>query len=215
MKSDSQLRLLIVDDEPAIRRVCATVGRGFNLLCFEAGAGEGAIESLPETRPDIVLADLTLPGLSGMDLLQKIKELLPRTEVVIMSGNNSIELAVDAVRQGAYDYIEKPFRVEKLRQLLNRIAEKVQLVTENQFLRERAMSRVQEPGVAHTHADELSITALEDLERITILRVFEKTGGNKALAGQILGISRATLYRKLKRYNIPMRSVQRQLVGTS
>ena len=64
--------------------------------------------------------------------------------------------------------------------------------------------------VASANEDDLSITALEDLERITILRVFEKTGGNKALAGQMLGISRATLYRKLKHYDIPMRRSQKE-----
>jgi transcriptional regulator of acetoin/glycerol metabolism len=58
----------------------------------------------------------------------------------------------------------------------------------------------------------LSTTALADLERMTILRVFEQAGGDKALAGRMLGISRATLYRKLKRYNIPLRSSSKQLV---
>jgi transcriptional regulator of acetoin/glycerol metabolism len=61
-------------------------------------------------------------------------------------------------------------------------------------------------------AAELSTTALADLERITILRVFEQAGGDKVLAGKMLGISRATLYRKLKRYSIPLRSVQKELV---
>ena len=61
-------------------------------------------------------------------------------------------------------------------------------------------------------ATELSTTALADLERMTILRVFEQAGGDKALAGRMLGISRASLYRKLKRYNIPLRSSQKQLI---
>ena len=62
---------------------------------------------------------------------------------------------------------------------------------------------------------ELSTTALADLERMTILRVFEQTGGDKVLAGRMLGISRATLYRKLKRYNIPLRSAQKELVDVA
>jgi transcriptional regulator with PAS, ATPase and Fis domain len=64
-------------------------------------------------------------------------------------------------------------------------------------------------------AADLSTTALADLERMTILRVFEQAGGDKALAGRMLGISRATLYRKLKRYNIPLRASQKQLVETA
>jgi DNA-binding NtrC family response regulator len=91
-----------------------------------------------------------LPNLSGVGLLRKIKELLPRTEVAIMTGHGSIESAVEAMRQGAYDYIEKPFRVERLRQLLQRMAEKVRLVTENQFLRERVNTETQLDGIVGT-----------------------------------------------------------------
>ena len=69
-----------------------------------------------------------------------------------------------------------------------------------------AVRAEQEPGAADAGAAALSTTALADLERITILRVFEQAGGDKALAGRMLGISRATLYRKLKRYNIPLRA---------
>src|SRR5438309_8032963 len=75
--------------------------------------------------------------MSGVELLKQTKQLLPHTEVAIMTGHGSIESAVDAMKLGAYDYIEKPFRVEKMRLLLQRMAEKVRLVTENQFLRER------------------------------------------------------------------------------
>jgi transcriptional regulator of acetoin/glycerol metabolism len=62
---------------------------------------------------------------------------------------------------------------------------------------------------------ELSTTALADLERMTILRVFEQAGGDKVLAGRMLGISRATLYRKLKLYNIPLRAAQKELVDVA
>jgi DNA-binding NtrC family response regulator len=95
---------------------------------------------------------LKLPSLSGVELLRKIKELSPRAEVAIMTGHGSVETAVDAMRQGAYDYIEKPFRVERLRQLLQRMAEKVRLVTENQFLRERVNTVTDMDGIVGTSA---------------------------------------------------------------
>jgi len=85
----------------------------------------------------LILTDLKLPNQSGVDLLKQTKAMLPRTEIAIMTGHGSIESAVDAMKLGAYDYIEKPFRVEKMRLLLQRMAEKVRLVTENEFLRER------------------------------------------------------------------------------
>ena len=152
MKDESRLRFLIVDDEQSIRRLCMTVGQGLNYACTEAETAEAALGSLEIAPPDIVVTDLKLPSLSGTDLLRKIKELLPRTEVAIMTGHGSIETAVEAMRQGAYDYIEKPFRVQRLRQLLQRMAEKVRLVTENQFLRSRVEAETQLDGIVGTSA---------------------------------------------------------------
>jgi two-component system, NtrC family, response regulator AtoC len=150
MRDESKLRFLIVDDEQSIRRLCMTVGQGLGFVCAEAETAESALESLDTMPPDIVVTDLKLPSLSGTDLLRKIREQLPRAETAIMTGHGSIESAVDAMRQGAYDYIEKPFRVERLRQLLQRMAEKVRLVTENQFLRERVSTETQLDGIVGT-----------------------------------------------------------------
>jgi DNA-binding NtrC family response regulator len=152
MRDELRLRFLIVDDEQSIRRLCMTVGQALGYLCAEAETAEAALESIETLPPDIVVTDLKLPSLSGTDLQRKIKELLPRTEIAIMTGHGSIESAVEAMRQGAYDYIEKPFRVERLRQLLQRMAEKVRLVTENQFLRERVNTDSQQDGITGTSA---------------------------------------------------------------
>jgi DNA-binding NtrC family response regulator len=152
MKDELRLRFLIVDDEQSIRRLCMTVGQGLGFVSAEAETAEAALESLESMPPDIVVTDLKLPSLSGADLLRKIKEQMPRAEVAIMTGHGSIESAVEAMRLGAYDYIEKPFRVEKLRQLLQRMAEKVRLVTENQFLRERVNTEAQLDGIVGTSA---------------------------------------------------------------
>jgi len=85
-------------------------------------------------------------------LLKQTKKLLPHAEVAIMTGHGSIESAVDAMKLGAYDYIEKPFRVEKMRLLLQRMAEKVHLVTENEFLRERVTTEDNLDGIIGTSA---------------------------------------------------------------
>jgi len=165
MSDKLPLRFLIVDDEQSIRRLCMTVGQGLGFLCSEAETAEAALELLEASAPDIVVTDLKLPNLSGEDLLRKIKELLPRTEVAIMTGHGSIESAVEAMRQGAYDYIEKPFRVERLRQLLKRMAEKVNLVTENHFLRERVSTETQLDGITGT-----SVKILEVLRMVSRLK---------------------------------------------
>jgi len=160
MTDDRKLQLLIVDDEQSIRRLCTTVGQGMGYVCSEAESAEAALEQIETAPADIILTDLKLPNLCGTDLLRKAKELLPRSEVAIMTGHGSIESAVDAMRHGAYDYIEKPFRVEKLRQLLQRMAEKVRLVTENQFLRERVETETSLDGIIG------SSTKIQDVMRM-------------------------------------------------
>jgi DNA-binding NtrC family response regulator len=188
MKDESRLRFLIVDDEQSIRRLCMTVGQGLNFVCAEAETAEAALASVETMPPDIVVTDLKLPSLSGTDLLRKIKEMLPRTEVAIMTGHGSIESAVEAMRQGAYDYIEKPFRVERLRQLLQRMAEKVRLVTENQFLRERVDAETHLDGITGTSAkiqDVLRmVSRLKDI-RTPVLITGESGTGKELVARAI------------------------------
>src|SRR5271168_904803 len=188
MKEELRLRFLIVDDEQSIRRLCMTVGQGLNFTCAEAETAEAAMASIETAPPDIVVTDLKLPSLSGTDLLRKIKETLPRTEVAIMTGHGSIESAVEAMRQGAYDYIEKPFRVERLRQLLQRMAEKVRLVTENQFLRERVNAETHLDGITGTSAkiqDVLRmVSRLKDI-RTPVLITGESGTGKELVARAI------------------------------
>src|SRR5450432_1635354 len=137
MSEEPKIKLLVVDDEQSIRRLCMTIGTSLGFTCNEAESAETAVTRLETDPPDLVLTDLKLPNQSGVELLKKIRSVLPRTEIAIMTGHGSIESAVDAMKLGAYDYLEKPFRVEKLRLLLQRMAEKVRLVNENAFLKER------------------------------------------------------------------------------
>ena len=146
-KNDSRIRLLVVDDEQSIRRLCMTVGSSLDYICLEADSAEAALAQSPALAPDIVVADLRLPNLSGADLLRQLKSRLPATEVVIMTGHGSIESAVEAMKLGAYDYIQKPFRVEELRMLLRRMEEKVRLVQENRVLRERVETDQELDGI--------------------------------------------------------------------
>ena len=188
MTDELQLRFLIVDDEQSIRRLCMTVGQGLGFHCHEADTAEAAAELLETVPPDIVVTDLKLPSLSGADLLRTIKELSPRTEVAIMTGHGSIESAVDAMRKGAYDYIEKPFRVERLRLLLQRMAEKVRLATENHFLRERAETETQLDGIVGTSAniqDVLRIVSRLKDNRAAVLITGESGTGKELVARAI------------------------------
>jgi two-component system, NtrC family, response regulator AtoC len=188
MTDETKLRFLIVDDEQSIRRLCVTVGQGLGYECAEADTAESALETLEMRPPDIVVTDLKLPNLSGGELLRKIKEALPTTEVAIMTGHGSVESAVGAMKLGAYDYIEKPFRVERLRQLLQRMAEKVRLVTENQFLRERVSNETQMDGIVGSSAkiqDMLKMISRLKETRTPVLITGESGTGKELIARAI------------------------------
>jgi two-component system response regulator AtoC len=153
MSDSLKVRLLVVDDEQSIRKLCMTIGSSLGYSCAEAESAEVALSRIEQEAPDLILTDLKLPTQSGVELLRQAKSLFPRTEIAIMTGHGSIESAVDAMKLGAYDYIEKPFRVEKMRLLLQRMAEKVRLVTENEFLRERVNTEDNLDGIVGTSAN--------------------------------------------------------------
>jgi len=137
MNNDFRIRFLIVDDEPTIRTLCTRIAESLGFLCLEAESAEAALRLLESDSPEVVVTDLRLPQKSGVELLERIKSAQPRTEVAIMTGHGSIGSAVEAMRLGAYHYITKPFAVEEMKLILERMAEKVRLVAERDFLRDR------------------------------------------------------------------------------
>jgi len=188
MSEDLKTKLLVVDDEQSIRRLCMTIGTSLGFTCNEAESAESAVTRLETDPPDLVLTDLKLPNQSGVELLKQVRNILPRTEIAIMTGHGSIESAVDAMKLGAYDYIEKPFRVEKLRLLLQRMAEKVRLVNENAFLRERVNTEENLDGIIGTSAgmqDVLRmISRLKDTR--TAVLIFGESGTGKELVARAI-----------------------------
>src|SRR5713226_4245355 len=101
MTDDLRIRFLIVDDEQSIRKICMTIGASLGFACAEAESAERALTALENQPADIVLSDLMLPNLTGVELLRRVKALLPRSEVAIMTGHGSIESAVQAMKLGA------------------------------------------------------------------------------------------------------------------
>ncbi len=152
-REDLRVRLLIVDDEQSIRKLCVTVGEALGFICLEAESGDSALALLEEQPVHMILSDMVMPHMSGLEFLERAKKLLPRTEVALMTGHGSIETAVQAMKLGAYDYITKPFSpLEELRLFLRRMAEKVRLVEENEFLRQRMDSETAVHGIVGSSA---------------------------------------------------------------
>ena len=109
-------RILVVDDEPEIRSVLSGVLEDEGYVVNAAASGEAALEALPDGDFDLVLLDVWLPGMDGMEVLARIQELPPagRPEVVMISGHGSVEAAVKATKVGAFDFLEKPLSIEKV-----------------------------------------------------------------------------------------------------
>ena len=153
MSEDLGIRLLVVDDEQSVRKLCVTVGEALGYSCMEANSGETALALLEEHPAHMILTDMVMPNMSGLEFLEKVKKMFPRTEVAVMTGHGSVETAVQAMKLGAYDYISKPFSpLEELRLFLRRMAEKIQLVEENQFLRERVDTETDLHGIVGSSA---------------------------------------------------------------
>ena len=153
MNEDLRIRLLIVDDEQSIRKLCMTVGEALGFICMEANSGETALALLEEHPAHMILTDMVMPNMSGLEFLERVKKLFPRTEVAVMTGHGSVETAVQAMKLGAYDYISKPFSpLEELRLFLRRMAEKIRLVEENEFLRDRVDTESDLHGIVGSSA---------------------------------------------------------------
>jgi UDP-3-O-[3-hydroxymyristoyl] N-acetylglucosamine deacetylase len=113
--------VLIVDDEESIRRSLSGILKDEGLAVIEAADGESAINAVREQHPALVLLDIWMPGLDGLETLKKIKEISPSTPVVMISGHATISTAVAATRLGAIDFLEKPLELTTTLQLVRRV----------------------------------------------------------------------------------------------
>jgi two-component system, NtrC family, response regulator AtoC len=188
MNDDLRVRFLIVDDHQSIRKLCMTVGASLGFHSMEAESAEAALAYLETDSPDIILADLMMPNMTGLEFLPRVRQILPRTEIAIMTGHGTIETAVQAMRLGAYDYITKPFRIEELKLLLQRMEEKVKLVAENQFLRDRVSAEMELNGIVGSSSkiqDVLRMVARLKDTRTPVLITGESGTGKELVARAI------------------------------
>ena len=135
------LSLLIVDDEVTTRNLCNDVALQAGLYVHVAATTEHALEVLEQHPVDIVLTDLKVPQLGGLELIKRIRQNNPEVAVIVLTQYGTIETAVEATRLGATDYLTKPFHVEELRTKLDRIMHSIEMDQENRLLREQLRSR--------------------------------------------------------------------------
>jgi DNA-binding NtrC family response regulator len=135
------LNLLVVDDERAIRDACREVGEMMGFRSLTADSAEHAYRILDAQPIDVVLLDLRLPGAGGLEALDQIKQRRPDAVIIVVTGYGTVQSAVHAMKNGAYDYVTKPFSLEELKILLDRVASHLKLRTENRILREKVKSK--------------------------------------------------------------------------
>jgi DNA-binding NtrC family response regulator len=137
--------VLIVDDEDATRSLCRDVVVESGLRTKLAATTEQALDILDQSPIEIVIADLKVPQLGGIELLKRVKESYPQAAVMVLTQCGTIESAIEATRMGAADYVTKPFHVPELRSKLDRVVKLLEVNQENRILREQLRSR---PGFA-------------------------------------------------------------------
>lgn len=135
--------ILVVDDEKAIRKTLSEILSFEGYRLDEAADGEEGLKRFRERTYDVVLCDVKMPRLDGLEFLQKAAEINPDVPIIMISGHGTIETAVEAVKQGAYDFISKPPDLNRLLITIRNAMERNQLVTETKSLRRR-VSKVQE-----------------------------------------------------------------------
>jgi DNA-binding NtrC family response regulator len=140
-------RIAILDDELIVRRELSRSleNEGYETESFSDG--ESFLRRLADTRFDLLLCDLRLPGVDGLEVMKATRSAEPSTEVIILTGYGSVESAIEAIRAGAYHYVTKPLKMAELKLLAQRALEKVTLVREKEALKEALFSETRPSGI--------------------------------------------------------------------
>jgi len=128
-------RVLVIDDEPGIRTVLSDILQDEKHAVFAARDGFEGLAVLKQEPIDLVILDVWLPNLGGMDVLKEIRQEYPEVEVIIISGHANIDLAVRAVKLGAFDFLEKPLSLEKVTTIVRNAITVESLKRENKTLK--------------------------------------------------------------------------------
>src|SRR5207248_7283747 len=130
-------RILVVDDDASTREVFGELLQRWGYEVEQTSDGHDALKLIAELHPDVIISDLVMPKLDGLALARALREESPETPLIIITGKGSIDAAVEAVREGVFDFVEKPLDPARLKVILQRALEKKETLHEMQVLRRR------------------------------------------------------------------------------
>ena len=161
--SGARARVLVVDDEPDIRDILCDL-LGFDYHCASVSSAEEALELLSVEKTDLVVSDITMGGMSGLEMIPHVRRLSPETVVVMISGMQTIESAIEALRVGAFDYIMKPFDLRQVEAAVKRALEHYEL----REAKRRYENHLEELVAQRTTQLDQALRSLEDAYRSTL-----------------------------------------------
>jgi len=224
----AKTRVLVVDDEESMRYFLtrALKRKGYDVVAV--ASGEEALEDLANAERDVILLDLKLPRMDGIAVLKEAKRIRPRAAVIMMSGFGTVDRALEAMRQGAADFVAKPLKIEdvltKIAEARGRVTPPVRPAAEDDRPRRRAPQAPPRPlsafliEAAERRGLDLDLGEGGDLtyregarifETIYFMDLIERTEGNVSLAARIAGISRPSLHRKIHDLGIDVERFRR------
>jgi two-component system NtrC family response regulator len=181
-------RILIVEDEDLMRELLTKILAGENYRIYQAPSAEEALKLMQDQAYDLVLTDLRLKGMNGLQLLTEVRVLDPDIVVIVMTAYASVETAVEAMRKGAYDYITKPFINEEIRVMLRRALNQRHLSRENRHLKRELRERYRfENIVGNSEAMERVYRLIEKVSAISSnVLIVGETGTGKELVARAM-----------------------------
>ncbi len=207
--------VMIVDDEEGIRGTLSGIFEDEGYDTVTADSGEEALRITKEAVPDIILLDVWLPGMDGIQTMERLREGNPDLPVIIISGHANIELAVKATKIGAYDFLEKPLSMEKVLLTVNRAFERKNLEIENKTLREnliRKWKMVGDSPKMNQLQEQIKMAALSN-SRVLLLG---ESGSGKELVAHLLHENSLRAGRPFIEVNcaaIPQELIESELFG--